>query len=49
MNNPGPRKRSKRRLFSAEFKQEAVRLMETRTVEGAGIGEIARELGVTRD
>ena len=49
MNNPGPRKRSKRRIFSAEFKQEAVRLMEARTAEGVGIGEIARDLGVTRD
>jgi transposase len=38
--------RKVRRVFTAEFKQEAVRLLEQRRGAGATIGRVARELGV---
>jgi transposase len=44
----GVRKRE-RREFSAEFKAEAVRLMEERRAAGVAIAQVARELDVTPD
>jgi transposase len=38
--------RKLRRVFTAEFKQEAVRLLEQRRGAGATVGRVARELGV---
>jgi transposase len=35
-----------RRAFSAEFKHEAVRLLETRRSSGSSLTSVARELGV---
>jgi transposase len=35
-----------RRLFTPEFKHEAVRLLEARQGAGATVGRVARELGV---
>ena len=38
--------RSVRRVFTAEFKHEAVRLLETRRASGGSVTGVARELGV---
>lgn len=38
-----------RRAFSAEFKMEAVRLMEERRAQGVSLGQIGRELDVRPD
>jgi len=44
-NSNGGRRRQ-RRQFSAEFKQETVRLLKARKAEGFSLAEIARELDV---
>ena len=41
--------RRERRLFSAEFKAEAVRLVAERRAEGATLSQIGRELDVRPD
>ena len=38
--------RNVRRVFTAEFKQEAVRLLETRRASGGSLSAVARELGL---
>lgn len=38
--------RNVRRVFAAEFKHEAVRLLETRRASGGTLTAVARELGV---
>lgn len=38
--------RSVRRVFTAEFKHEAVRLLESRRAQGGALTAVARELGV---
>jgi transposase len=43
------RRRRKRRAFSPEFKQEAVRLLEARLTTGGTLIAVARELDVGRD
>jgi transposase len=39
-------RRRQRRQFSVEFKQETVRLMQARKMEGLSLAEIARELDI---
>lgn len=41
--------RRERRAFSAEFKAEAVRLMQDRRAEGATLAQVGRELDVRPD
>jgi transposase len=41
--------RRERRVFSAEFKAEAVRLMADRRAAGASVAQIGRELAVRPD
>ena len=41
--------RRERRVFSAEFKAEMVRLMEQRRAEGGSLAQIGRELDVRPD
>jgi transposase len=41
--------RRERRAFSAEFKAEAVRLMQDRRAEGATLAQVGRELDVRSD
>jgi len=38
-----------RRIFSAEFKLEAVRRMQERRASGVSLNQVARELGVVPD
>ena len=42
-------RRRERRVFSAEFKAEAVRLVAVRRAEGASLTQIGRELDVKPD
>jgi transposase len=49
VNREQARRRRKRRAFSSEFKQEAVRLLEARLAGGGTLVEVARELDVGRD
>lgn len=48
MKNSKPARRE-RRAFSAEFKQEAVRLVQDRRATGASIAQVGRELDVRPD
>lgn len=49
MGKPGRDRTRERRLFSAEFKLEAVRLMRERRAEGASLSQVGRELDVRPD
>lgn len=45
----GASARRTRRVFSEEFKQEAVRLLQERRAAGVSLSQVARELDVNRD
>jgi transposase len=45
----GSQRRRTRRAWTAEFKQEAVRLMQTRRAAGVSVAQVGRELDVRPD
>lgn len=49
MQHEGSSDRRGRRIFSAEFKQEAVRRMRERRAAGVTLAHVSRELEVTPD
>jgi transposase len=49
MKSKGKAARRERRTFSAEFKQEAVRLAAERRAVGVPLSQVARELDVAAD
>ena len=49
MKKPVKQAKRTRRVFTAEFKQEAVRRMADRRVQGVSVQQIGRELDVSAD
>lgn len=49
MTELSPRATRTRRVYSAEFKQEAVRRLRDRRAHGVSLAHISRELDVSRD